>query len=453
MMWIKRNFIVAVALQLAACSDAVPPLVRDPIKVLSMPDQFASSQTTPTELTKSLLDLFNEPVLTTAIERALDRNFDIQSAILTMEQAGFLAGISQSGQRPTVTGSVSNSRTGDSNPIQNSANLSLDVRWELDLWGKLRDGHDASRSDAMAAAEQLGFVRASIAAQVMQGWFEFSRASKAVQLESDRLEGLKRREGLVRNNYLAGVANFDDLAAIERDVALSESVRLANIGIRNDAARALELLMGEYPDGNLVEKPILPMLRNAPKAGIPASVIAQRPDLRAAWQRVVAADKRVNVAQKDLLPSITLTGSLGSSSQDFGNLLNGATVWSLVGNLTAPIFDSGRRRTEVLSSRNRADQAWVAYLQLVLRAFSEVESALDRETILRKREVELGAALRHALTTAEIFETRYQAGLVSILEVLTTQSAVFDIRVQLLSVRTARLNNRVALALALGKGV
>jgi len=400
-----------------------------------------------------LTELFSDRTLTGIVDRAIANNLDVRAAALRMEQAGYVAQISTSDLVPGLSGTIGNSRAGGTNTTAGTARTSLDVSWEIDLWSKLRDTGRAARDDAKAAAEQLRFAQASIAAQTMQAWFEFSRAAQAVQIEQRRLAGLKRQEDLVRRNYGAGVGNLDDLAAIERDVALANEVVLANQSTQTGAARTLELLMGEYADGRIAEAKGLPALRSAPRAGIPADVLAKRPDLRAAWQKVLAADRRIKVAQKDLLPRVSLTGSLGSQSAEFGNLLSGATIWTLAGNLTAPVFENGRRRTEILASRNRADQAWVAYLQAVLRAFSEVERGLEQETQLRLREEELRRAVKHAQIAANLFEDRYQAGLASILELLNAQNAVFDIQAQLLAIRTARLNNRVALALALGNEV
>lgn len=449
----RTPFLIFTALALAGCADFAPPPERDAVDRLSPPAQFAAGQSGQTELVTGLLDLFDDASLKAVVNRALANNLDIRTAALQMELAGYNAQISGAALYPSATGTFNQTRTGGTAPTGGTTRPSLDVSWEVDLWGRLRDQRGAARLDTRAQEENLRAVRASVAAQVMQGWFEYARAAQAMALEGQRLEGLKQREEFVRRNYRAGVGNLDDLAAIERDVALSEEIVLANRGTRNDAARALELLLGEYPDAVISGSPRLPKLRAAPKAGVPAQVLTERPDLRSAWAGVEAADRRIAVAQKDLLPQISLTGSLGSTSPEFSDLLSGATIWSLAGNLTAPIFDGNRRRTEILASRNRADQAWINYLQTALRAFSEVERALDQERLLRGREAELRAAVGHAQRTADLFDTRYQAGLASILDLLDAQNAVYNIRSQLLTVRTTRLNNRVALALALGKEV
>jgi len=449
---VSRTAALFSVLFLAGCGGFAPITQHDPISELSPPDQYSTAQRGQIVLVASLMDLFDEPALSAMVNRSLENNLDVRTAVLTMERVGVLAGLSSSGRSPTVSASLENNRTGGSAPASGSANATLTVSWELDLWGKLRERQSAAKATAGAEAEQLKAVRASVAAQVMKGWFELARASQSTRLEEERLSGLRRREDVLRRDYLAGVAKIEDLAAIEREVALSEAVRLAHVGARSDAARTLELLLGEYPDADLSEQATLPHLGSPPRAGIPANIIANRPDIRASWQLVVAADHRVSSAQKALLPNLSLTGSLGSRASEFSNLMSGATIWSLGESLTAPIFQGGRLKDEILLSRNRADQAWVSYLNLVLRAFSEVERALEQEELLRQREAQLRAALKHARTTAKVFDDRYQAGLVSVLEVLNAQNSTFDIRAQILSIRVQRMKNRVNLALALGKG-
>ena len=134
--------------------------------------------------------------------------------------------------------------------------------------------------------------------------------------------------------------------------------------------RTVELLLGQYPDNDLAIPARLPRLKAPPTPSLPLSVLTERPDMQAAWQDAVAANRRIAVSQKELLPQISLTGQFGSTSNDFSALSHGATVWSLATALTAPIFEAGRRKANIEASKNRADQALITYLQTALAAFS-----------------------------------------------------------------------------------
>ena len=197
----------------------------------------------------------------------------------------------------------------------------------------------------------------------------------------------------------------------------------------------------------------LPELIAAPRAGIPANLLGERPDLRAAWQDVVAADTSVRVAQKEMLPALRLTGTLGKESATFAKLAGGASVWALASSLTVPVLDAAQLRNRTAAAQSRAEQAWLRYLRSALNAFGEVEQALDGETLLAERELRQHEAVSHAEDTARIFTERYRNGLASILESLGAQNTVFDMRKRLLDIRNLRLKNRVSLALALGQGV
>ncbi len=186
---------------------------------------------------------------------------------------------------------------------------------------------------------------------------------------------------------------------------------------------------------------------------MPAALLTERPDLRSAWQNILSADESVKVAHKEMFPTLTLTGSLGMLSTAFSSFLSGATIWSLASQLTVPLFNARQLENNMNAAQSRAEQSWISYLQTALRAFQEVEQALDRETLFADQEAHRQEAVTHAENTTNIFEDRYKNGLVSILEYLNAQNVVFDIKEQLLISRNERLKNRVALALALGKGV
>ena len=435
---------------LVACSALEPVDLAQPAEVVKTPEQFASADGLQTQVTGNLLTLFGDPVLRAAVAESLDSNPDILQAAKRLELAGFDLTTTGADAWPQVSGNL-NARRG--NPSGESVSPTLDVSWEIDIWGRQADRRGAAQADKAAAAARYEATRVSVAAQMMQAWFTAIEARQQQQVEAQRLTGLRTQAENIRANYRSGIGSLDDLSAIERDVALSEAALAQRKGLHNDAVRAVELLLGQYPDNDLAIPSHLPRLTAAPAPGVPLAVLAARPDMRAAWQDAIAANKRIAVSQKELLPQISLTGQFGSTSADFSALSHGATIWSLASSLTAPIFEAGRRKVNIEASKTRADQALLTYLQTALTAFSEVERALDQESILSLRETRLAEAATHARATETTIETRYRAGLAGILDLLSAQNAVFDIQSQLLAVRADRLRNRAALGLALGKWV
>lgn len=438
------------ALGLAACSELQPVPLQDTSALLNAPDAFSAQPHLKTQITDSLLDLFNDAVLRAAVAQALENNLDVLQSAKQLELAGIDLTTTAADAWPQLSGNVNASRASTSG---DSVSPSLDVQWEVDIWGRQSDRRSSARADQQAQLARHDAMRASIAAQMMQAWFNAVTARRQENLESKRLIVLQTSAENTRANYRSGIGALEDLSAIERDVALSKAALALNTGQSHDATRAVEVLMGQYPDNDLAIPDHLPTLLSAPAAGVPLTVLTNRPDMRAAWQDVVAANKRISVSQKELLPQISITGQFGSTSADFGALSHGASIWSLASALTVPIFQAGRLKANITASKNRADQAILTYLKTALTAFAEVERGLEQERLLAQREAQLAAAVTHARATETTTETRYRAGLVDILSLLSARNAVFDIQSQLLALRNERLQNRVALGLALGTGV
>ncbi len=452
----KQTYLLLMSITFLSSCAALPDSVaeRSAVSVLSVPQGFQFAQSENSHIIAGLMELFDDQVLSTLVGRSLDHNLDIQLAAKQLEEAGFNADAELGKLLPKVTGNIATNRAqGAEGKPGGTYSPSLDVSWEVDIWGKVRDQRGVSDVTALAQVENYRAARDSIAAQVMQGWFDVVTTKRLLDLEKSRLSNLRKSAENSRRNYRSGLGELNDLAAVERDIAQTQVTVTSSIDNHNTAVRSLQVLTGQYPSGYLTSDYKMPALLSPPTAGVPAALLTQRPDLRRAWQDVIAADKSVQVAHKEMFPSLNLTGSFGTQSSDFSELLSAPTIWSLASQLSVPLFNAGQLKNNMNAAQSRAEQAWVRYLQTALLAFQEVEQALDRETLFADQEKQQANAVNYAEKTADIFEDRYRNGFVSILEYLNAQNTVFDSKAQLLDIRNQRLKNRVALALALGKGV
>lgn len=447
--------ITLISLFLSSCA-MLPNSVteRNIVTELSIPENYQAEENANSQIIKGLFDVFQDEKLEGLVNQSLSKNLDLQLAAKQMEEAGFNASAEWGNLLPNITGNANGSRAqgAQGNPANNYS-PSLDVSWEIDIWGKLRNQKNAADAIALAQAENYQAIRDSIAAQIMQGWFDVVTAKRQVELDESRLENLEKSLHNSARSYKAGLGDLDDLDAVNRDIAQTKATLSASNSSHNNAVRNLQILMGDYPSGEIDEAYHLPELIAPPKADIPANILTERPDLRSAWQEVISADESVKVAHKAMFPSLSLTGSLGAQSSQFSDIMSGATIWSIAENLALPIFNAGKLENNMNVTQSRAEQAWIRYLQTALKAFFEVEQGLDKETLLADQEREQQQAVYHAQNTLHIFEERYKNGLVSILEYLNAQNTVFNMKGELLRIRNERLKNRVALALALGKGV
>lgn len=422
---------------------------------VSNPESFSVETAPPLQVAGGLLDLFDDPQLKALVDQALKNNPDLLASAAQMAEVGFNFQKARGGLFPSLSGIGSASRTGsDAGSSSNSFGASLDVRWEVDVWGKLRNQTKAAAADLKAAEADFEASRQSLAAQTMQGWFNLVAAGQLLDLAERERSIFEDTLRLVKRRYEGGTGSILELELAETDSASSRANYILSKDNLGQAARELQILLGEYPDAALKTSNVWPKLDRGVPSGLPSELLLSRPDIIAAYENIRAADSRARAAYADLFPSFTLTASGGRSSDTLSDLGRSAfDVWSLAGQVAAPIFEGGSRTAEVGAADQRAERAYQNYRSTVLDAFKEVEDALNSESYLAREESQRLIALE-AARRAEAKSLRdYESGLIDLLDLLTAQRRVFTIETRTINLRQARLNNRVRLALALGTGI
>lgn len=410
---------------------------------------------------------FGAAPLNGLVAEALENNHDLAAAAQRLRQAQAQARIAGADLSPQVSAGFDASRArrnfigfpipggGESvlSTTSSSLGVSLNVSWEADLWGRLRAGRDAAAADREAARWDLEGARLSLAGQTAKAWFALAEARQQVDLAEKTVESRRQTQEKIQRRYELGLRGALDLRLATSNRASAEATLAARHRQEDAARRQLEVLLGRYPGGELEAPPALPPPPGPIKAGLPAELVARRPDLKAADRRLAGAGARVAQARGTLYPALRLTGSGGRTSEELGDLLSGDfSVWSLAAGLLQPIFQGGRLRAGVDLAAAAADEALARYAQAVLQAFSEVETSLAGEGFLRRQEAALERAVREAVAAQATAEQRYSSGLADYLEVLESQRQAFLLESQLLEVRRLRLASRVDLHLALGGG-
>lgn len=334
-----------------------------------------------------------------------------------------------------------------------SYGLNLNASWEVDLWGRLRAGKKAALHDLKAAKQDYAYYRMSLAAQVSKAWAQVVAAQSQWELAAETHEIFFTTSELVKSRYLNGIK-----PSLEVRLALNaaESAR-ALVQQRREqlevATRMLQMLVGEYPDGQFQSKTDLPFPTGRVPAGLPSELLQRRPDLQAAEWRLKAADKRLYAARKALYPRLSLTGSAGTSTASMDDLLSSDfTVWSLASNVAQPLFQGGRLLAGIDLSKARIQEALAEYHSSLLRAFGEVETGLQSDHWLRERHASLRLAVEQSEAATKLAENRYQQGVADIFAMLESQRRYLNDRIQMIEVRRLLYVNRVDLLLALGGG-
>jgi NodT family efflux transporter outer membrane factor (OMF) lipoprotein len=413
---------------------------------------------------------FQNDRLNHIVQDTLVANHDLRAAVARVEQAAAAARIVSADLKPVVGAGLSAGRQrqnfvgfpipGQERKILTTTatrfGLSVDVAWEVDLWGRLRADARAALADYVAAAEDMEAARQSLAAQAARAWFTVVEAREQVQLAEQTVVSRQESVAQVRKRYELGLRPSLDLRLAESTLSDARSLVARRRSLLDGGVRQLEILMGRYPAGRLLdgsEDVTLPPAAPSIPAGLPTDLLERRPDLRAAAGRFTASQQRLLAARRALYPRLTLTGSGGTVSDQLKDLVNGDfTVWSLLGGLTQPLFQGGRLRAGVDRAGAGRDETMERYAGTLLRAFAEVEMALADEGRLREQEEALTRSTAELAAALRLARDRYAGGVGDYLTVLESQSREFVARSALLAVRRERLTNRVDLFLALGGG-
>ena len=464
----RRLFTLAPAIfLLLACVSA--PERRQPEIDVAVPETWGSEAAAdPGEIETEWWSTFADDHLPTLIQLAMERNSDLHAAVARLDRAAAEARIAGADLAPDIGLSVSGGRQrqnfvgfrfGDEVPPPNTFDrfgVSLDTSWEVDLWGRIRASARSAVAELQATEADLRAARLSIAAQTAKSWFSVLEARQQVALARDTVESFRLSADQVRSRYAMGIRSALDLRLALSNLAGAEALLQLRLIQFDRATRQLEVLLGRYPGGSILEiypPGNLPSTPDPVPAGLPAQLIARRPDLIAAERRLAAADQRYLSARRALYPRLTLTASGGTVTDALADLLNGDfRVWSLVGGLVQPLFQGGRLRAGVDRADAGTREALALYVGQVLDAFAEVESDLAAEQRLAERERHLAEAATQLVAARELAEERYRTGVGFYLVVLESQTRALTAESALLVLRRQRLNNRIDLHLALGGG-
>ena len=450
---------------LGACS-LTPKLVRPDLPVAtSFPDVDASSDTAlRSAIDTGWQDFFPDPRLQALIEAALANNRDLRSAALRIEEARALTDVQSADLLPNVGvaagGTRSRSQLGSSGAARSAVfsnyqvGLSL-AAFELDFFGRVRSLNDAALAQYLASGEARQSVQISLVASVAQTYLNERGLAEQLALAQSTTEGRQKAFNLARQRFDAGASSALDLRLAE---TLVLSARVAAVTLARQQAQAknaLTLLVGRP----LTDLPPVQALSSEKivtgiPPGLPSDLLTNRPDIRAAEQRLIAANANIGAARAAFFPRISLTAGLGTASTALSSLFDtGSGTWSFGAQLLAPIFDAGRNRANLTLAEVRTNLAVADYEKTIQVAFREVSDALDARGTLEEQIAAQEAFLAAQADRLRLADLRLQNGVASSLEVLDAQRDLFNAQQSLVQTRLQRLTNAVDLYRSLGGGI
>ncbi|HYH41961.1 MAG TPA: efflux transporter outer membrane subunit [Burkholderiales bacterium] len=382
--------------------------------------------------------IYNDPALDRLVDEGLANNRDLAIAAARIEEAQALFRITDAERIPAVGANVQRDRSRSSGRssmplppgtplLRDNYRATIDVSYEVDLWGRLRGASNAARADLLATQAARETIRIALVNEIVLSYYNLRALDMQVAVTQRTIEIRARDLGLQRIRYDAGLIADFNLRQLEAEVAQARSQLPVLQQRRTSEEVALVTVLGRSgraiidesitlaPDSGALAPATVP-------EGLPSDLLLRRPDIIDAEQRLAAANARVGVARASLFPRIALTGFLGSESGSLGELFSApARIWQLAFGLAQPIFQGGRLRAEIDVATARERQALAQYQKTVQTAFGEVREALSSQTRAREAfesETARVAALSETLRLARI---RFENGLSSQLEVLDAE--------------------------------
>lgn len=467
-----KSGLAIVLLSLAATTVGGCASASHPVEVEApVPEAWQNAPTEALEAATSGTDwwsAFEDEELDRIIELALTSNRDLRSAAARLDSALAQARIAGAARKPQAGVALDASRRkqnfiglpipgAEGQVLSNTSTAlgsSLNVSWEADLWGRIRDTQLAAQARVEAAAYDLEGAKLSIAGQTAKAWLAWVEASGQVELSREAFERRASTRERIEKRYRQGLRTALDLRLATANEANAQAQYAGRRRQQQAIRRQLEILTGRNDEAlQILGGPprSLPALPVAVRPGLPTEVLSQRPDLQASERRLAAAGLDVETARKLLYPRLTLTGSTGRTSQELEDLLDGKfSVWSLATGLLQPLFQGGRLRAGVALSQAGRQDVLAQHENAVIRAVADIETHLANDTFLAEQQSAVARA-KEASTAAEVLaRDRYFAGLADYLSVLAAQSQATVAASQLLEVDRLRLEQRVDLFLALG---
>lgn len=395
----------------------------------------------------------------------LEQQVDVSNQTLKAAEARFrearaLIQVQRSGLYPTVstTPSITSNRLSShspfgAHPVYGQYSLPIDLNYELDAWGRIRRSVAAAREETQASAGDLETIRLSLHAELAIDYFELRSLDAQKHLLDQTMVAYQKALEMTQNRFDGGLTSRAEVAQARTQL---ETTRAQDIGVgvqRATFEHAIAILLGRPPEGfALVANP----LRSAPPVipiGVPSQLLERRPDIASAERRAAEANQQIGIARAAFFPTLLITATGGFEGTTPVNWLTWPSRFWAVGPLVSELlFDAGRRRAISENAIAAYDEAVANYRQAVLTAFQEVEDNLSTLRVLEEQAQAQRVAVEAAEQSLDLSMNRYQGGLVTYLDVITTETIAYQNQATEVDILRRRMDASVLLIKALGGG-
>jgi NodT family efflux transporter outer membrane factor (OMF) lipoprotein len=409
--------------------------------------------------------VFQDPTLDALEDKVGNANQDLKAAFARLEEARAATRIARADLLPTLSvgSSAARQRVSQNSPTYlpgidptfNNFDLEADLSYEIDLWGRVRNTVSAAKANQQASAADLASVGLALHAELATDYFTLRSQDAEQALLERTVDDYTKSLALTQRLYKGGAAAVADVDQAQAQLETART-QAADIALqRSQTEHAIAVLVGENPTGFHLDHNPLPEETLPPPVdvGFPSTLLERRPDVAAAERRVAAANAQVGVARAAYFPVFSLSAAAGFDSTQTSSWLNAPSrLWSVGPSGILTVFDAGRHRAQSAQAHAQYDEQVADYRNTVLTAYREVEDNLVALHRLEQESVSEAAAVSATGKALEQAQYRYKAGLVTYLEVATTETTALQARLTRLDILNRRMDASVLLVKALGGG-
>jgi NodT family efflux transporter outer membrane factor (OMF) lipoprotein len=473
---IRHLLILSIAMLLAGCF-AVGPDYEPP--KIPVPHQW-SETTANTDSHSVRLDTwwkaFNDPVLDQLISDATTSNLNFKLALERVKDARALrsatiaAGLPNLNAKSNVSRRFNNtsspaSQTGGTssvgggfgigNQFINIFQMGFDAQWELDFFGGIRRAVEAADATVEAEIENSRDVQITLLGEVARNYIELRANQQLIAITYENLRAQQDTLKLTQIRQQAGLASMLEVTQAQAQADTTKAQLPNYETVVKQSIHALSVLLGKEPGAltsQLEQRSALPAIVANVTANLPSELLQRRPDIRRAERQLAAANAAVGVATAELYPKINLAAFIGLQNMRVTDFTPLGKSWSAASSLTMPIFNWGKLNANIDSKKAQFEQTFLTYRATVLSAFQDVENALIAYRKEQERHNALAQAVAANQLAVQLANERYQKGLTAFIDVLESQTTLYQARSLLTSSRSALAGDLVALYKALGGG-
>ena len=414
---------------------------------------------------------FNDPMLVTVVQRALDQNLDLAAAYARVQQARAAAGGARARLLPTADlgASVTANKASLRSPAggllsevpgfqRNYEDYSVgpSASWEIDLFGGLRRGARAASDEELAAEADGAGTRITVAADAADAYLQIRGFQARLSVALDQVANDEHLLKLVRDRHVAGAGNGQEIAEAEALLQQARaSVPVLRTGLEAQLNR-LDVLMGSQPGTyarELGTVGAIPGIPPIPSDAQPPDMLRRRPDIIAAERRLAASNEQIGAALSDYYPKISLSGALGFDSISTSNLFSRGALDATGGGLICwRLFDFGKIDAQVKQARGANAEALATYRLIVLHAAEDVENALMTLSQTHERVGEVQAQVKALTKARDLAEQSYQTGSIPLTDVINADQQLLVARDVLDTERAGSARSAVTVFRAFGGG-